>query len=335
MSEDHALVPEDDLLAAFPAELVEAARDFLRNSRSASTRRAYAGDWRRFVAWCEAKGVTALPARGDVVVMYATFLATSGKLDREGRPTGEPCKPATVARALAAISTAHRLAHHASPRRAVIVQEAIQGINRKLGQAPSQRREIRLPELRAMLEALDKGSQGLRRLRDRALLLLGWAAALRRSELVALDREDLRLEPEGLVVKVRRSKTDQEGKGSDLGIPNGVTVAAVFEWLKESACFSGPVFRRVSSKGKLGEKRLTSGMVARIVKVALRRAGLPWAEYAGHSLRSGFATEAAEQRKPLQAIMDHTRHRSVKVALGYMRRGKLFDDASAAKGIVL
>ncbi len=184
-------------------------------------------------------------------------------------------------------------------------------------------------DVRAMVAALPETTAGAR---DRALLLLGFAGALRRSELVALDVADVdttRAAREGLVVTVRRSKTDQEGAGQVVGLPRGQHAEtcpdrALAAWLELAGIAAGPIFRAVDKAGRVRRTRLSGYDVARIVKRAAERAGLDPARYAGHSLRAGLATSAAIAGAEERDIMRQTRHQSVTVARRYIRDGSLF-----------
>jgi integrase len=177
---------------------------------------------------------------------------------------------------------------------------------------------------------------GLRPLRDQALLLVGFAAALRRSELVALDVADVAFVLEGLILTLRRAKTDQEGRGAEIAIPFGSSertcpVLTLGAWLKASGIDADAVFRSVNRHGGLGAARLTDQVVALPVKGAVEAAGYDPAPYAGHSLRSGFITTAARAGVPEAHIQNQSRHRSLQVLRGYIRRGSLFVDNAAAR----
>jgi integrase len=184
-----------------------------------------------------------------------------------------------------------------------------------------------------MVDATDEGLIGLR---DRALILLGFAGAFRRAELVALDVTDLQFSRDGLTVTLRRSKTDQEGQGRKIGIPYGANpetcpVRTLQAWLEEAAIAEGPVFRSLSRHGKVRPGRLSSVDVARVVKKLANRAGLDPAKYAGHSLRAGHATSAAASGASERSIMNQTGHRSVQMVRRYIREGSLFRENSAGK----
>jgi integrase len=234
-------------LPALPADLADLADqavEYQRASKSAATVRAYGSDWRDFTAWCSAHGLPSLPASEDAVVGYLTDLA------RQGR------KASTIARRVSAVSQAHQAAHVAPPTRSLAVRATMGGIRRTLGTSPTRKRALMVGDLRSMLATLDGAGRGgeLRALRDRAILLLGFAAGMRRSELVGLDVPDIEEAPEGLRVTLRRSKTDQEGEGRTVGVWRGRhaetdPVGAVLAWRNAAALTNGPLFRPVTSPG--------------------------------------------------------------------------------------
>lgn len=300
------------------SDLVDKARDYAAQARTESTRRAYRSDWRAFSAWCEAEGLEALPASPETVALYLTARAGS-------------CKPSTLSRALAAISEAHRAAGAASPRSSGPVKAVLQGIRRAKGTAPAQKAPLSTGELRAMLAGLPEGLLGLR---DRALLLVGFAGAFRRSELVALAVEDVAQVEDGLEITLRRSKTDQEGQGRKVGVPFGSSpascpVRALRAWVEAAGIASGPVFRSVDRHGHLGET-LSPAAVALVVKRSASAAGLEASTVAGHSLRAGLATAAAKAGRSERAIMRQTGHRSSAMVRRYIRDAELFSENAAA-----
>ena len=304
-------------LAVSP-ELVERARDFARASRAEATRTAYASDWAHFSEWCRAHGIEPLPAGAGAVALYAASLADDG------------FKPATINRRLTSIGQAHKTAGHPNPCASETVRLAAAGIRRTLGTAQKQARPILLPELRQAVAKLPEGLQGGR---DRALLLLGFAGAFRRSELVGLNVGDLDFGDDGLTVTIRRSKTDQEGQGRKLGVPFGsdkttCPVRAVRAWLELASLDKGPVFRPIDRHGNVKGDRLTGHAVRDIVR---RIAG---ADFSGHSLRAGLATAAAKAGKSAHAIMKQTGHKSLAMVSRYVRDAELFTD-NAASGIGL
>jgi integrase len=306
--------------ALIPIALAAQARAFALEGSSPATRRAYRTAWRTFSAWCANHGLTALPAAPATVAGYITHLAESGR------------RVATIEIALAAITTAHRLADEESPRASAVVRTVARGIRRTLGVAAKQKAPVLVSELRAMLATLPPGLLGRR---DRALLLVGFAAALRRSELVALNVEDVVFGDDGLTITIRRSKTDQEGVGRPVGVPFGAApdtcpVRAVRAWLEAAGLTTGPLLRGVSRHGALLPGRLSDRAVARTVQRYAGLVGLDVARFAGHSLRAGLATAAAKAGKSERAIMAQTGHRSVVMVRRYIRDANLFTENAAA-----
>jgi integrase len=265
----------------------------------------------------------AMPARPELVALYATAMADGGR------------KVSTIERAVTAIAQVHRARGLDWPRSHPAITEVMAGIRRRLGVAPAQKAPVVDQKLVTLLEGIGDDLAGHR---DRALLTLGWFGAFRRAELVGLDVGDLERSDEGLVVTLRRSKADQEGHGATKGIPYASTpgacpVRALARWLEASGINAGPIFRGIDQYGHLADERLHPCSVARIVKRYAERAGLDPAKFAGHSLRAGFATTAAKRGKSLDAIMRQTLHRSERVARTYIRHAKLFDD-NAAGGLL-
>jgi integrase len=301
------------------APLVASARSYAAQAKSEATRRAYRASWGRFVAWCDERGLQALPAEPGTLALYLSHLADSGR------------KLATIQKALAALVEAQRAAGFPSPREDARVREVLKGIRRTLGVAPAQKAPISPSELRAMVQSRPETLQGLR---DRVLLLLGFSGAFRRSELVSLDIDDLKDDNDGLTVILRRSKTDQEGEGRKVGIPYGsgpqtCPVRTLRAWIEAAELTEGPVFRPVKGS-TVGAARLSDKAVARLVKRAAEAAGLEPSRLSGHSLRSGLATAAAKAGKSERSIMAQTGHRSAQMVRRYIRDGELFSENAAA-----
>jgi integrase len=302
------------------ASAAEAAREFIDQAKAPNTVRAYRSDWRDFSEWCAARGLEPLPALPQAVVLYLSELA--------GR-----CKTATITRRVSAISQAHQMAGLDSPAGAAAVRAVMAGIRRAKGTAPATKAPALTDDIRVMVASLAGGLLGVR---DRALLLVGFAGAFRRSELVALDVRDAEVTRDGLVLTLRRSKTDQEGQGRKIGIPFGsdpstCPVRALQAWLEASGIAEGPVFRPVNRHGQLQPGRLSANAVALVVKRHAAAAGLDPAKYAGHSLRAGLATAAAIGGASERSIMAQTGHRSVNMVRRYIRDGNLFRENAAAK----
>jgi len=311
------LVPHTAASSLAIAELVESARDYADKSQADATRRAYASDLRDFVAFCSRQGVAAFPAEPQTVALYVAELSKRVKV-------------ATIRRRLSAIAVQHRRAGLDSPASHRIVRDVVRGVSREFGVAPVRKSAITIDALRALLLTVRGDDVAARR--DRAVLLLGFAAALRRSEIVALRVEDLRFSKRGLVVHIRRSKTDQLGEGVELAIPLVETealcaVRAVRRYLEASEITSGVAFRSLTSTRKLNERPMRGRDVASLVKRLARRAKLE-GDWSGHSLRAGFATSAAAAKVSLDAIARTTRHRSLSVLLTYVRPAQAFDDVA-------
>ena len=311
----------------------ETARGFAERAKSDNTKRAYRADWQCFRAWCGARGLGSLPAEVMTVTLYIA--------DKAAPSDGSASlKVSTLERRLSAISQAHRLSGLPSPAstREEPLHSVWAGLVRTKGRAKDKVAPALTPDVVAMIEALPtvELGDGSRQLttaskRDRALLLVGFAGALRRSEIAAIEVRDLSFGADGLRLRLRRSKADQEGAGAVLGLhygdrPLSCPVRAVQDWIRQIAITEGPVFRSVDRHGNVGSEALDSGSVARVVKRAARRAGLDPSAYSGHSLRAGFATQAARAGAHERAIMKHTRHKSEKVLREYIRDGQLFDE---------
>jgi integrase len=242
-------------------------------------------------------------------------------------------KPGSIQRRLNAIAEAHKAAGVESPTHAGIVRNTLKGIRRTLGTAPVQKAPALTDDIRAMVEATDTG---LIDTRDRALVLLGFAGAFRRSELAALDLADCTFGKDGLTVTLRRSKTDQDGNGRKIGIPfgsnpNTCPVRNAQEWIAQAGISNGPLFRSINRHGQVQPARLAGIDVARVVKKLAQRAGLDSASFAGHSLRAGHATAAAIGGASERSIMNQTGHRSVQMVRRYIRDGSLWRENSAGK----
>ena len=320
MPPDSPLLPAPSAphLPAVERLLARASR-YAEASLSPATRAAYERDFHTFADWCAAHAQQPLPA-GPAAV--AAFLA--GEAEREFRPV-------TIARRAAAIAWVHRGHDQPNPCDSAAVQQVLAGIRRQHGTAPRRRaRPLELDPLAQLVEAIDTDT--LAGLRDRALLLLGFAGALRRSELVALDVEDLDFDPgRGLLVTVRRSKTDQEQAGARVAVPYArdatrCAVRALRRWLEAAGLHRGPVFRRMQRGARIGRSRLSDQSVALIVKRRARTAGLPPELLSGHSLRAGYATSAARAGIEERKIANVNRHKNLPVLRSYIRAATAFDD---------
>ena len=303
-----------------PSPSLEQVREFIRASKAESTLRGYKSDWRHFYGWCEGHGLCPLPASPESVASYIAECAARLKVG-------------SIQRRLNAVAEAHKAAGLDSPTSAGMVKNTLKGIKRTMGTAAVQKAPTLTDDIRAMVSVTDSGLIGLR---DRALILLGFAGAFRRSEVVSLDVSDLEFGRDGLTVTLRRSKTDQDGQGRKIGIPYGSNpdtcpVRILQAWMEQAALTSGPLFRAINRHGRVQSSGLAPADIARVVKKLALRAGLDAAKYAGHSLRAGHATAAAVAGASERSIMQQTGHRSVQMVRRYIRDGNLFRENSGGK----
>jgi site-specific recombinase XerD len=301
-------------------EALELAHDFARASKAKATQEAYASDWRIFGAWCRERGLGVLPAAPETVCAFLADEATAGK------------RASTFGRRLAAIRYFHRAAGEDTPTGDERVKAVLAGIRRTIGAAPVRKKAATSDIVLGMVGGR---GQSLRDLRDRAILLLGFAGAFRRSELVALDVADLEWTPEGVLITIRRSKTDQDGLGRKVAIPRGEVacpVAALRAWLDAAGVADGAVFVRIWNKRsqRVTSQRLAPRNVAAIVKAGVARLGLDPSTFGGHSLRSGLVTTAVKRGVNLVKICDQTGHRSLEMLRVYSRDAELFAGNAAA-----
>lgn len=293
----------------------EAVGHYITASTSAATLRAYRADWASFEAWCSARGLTALPASPETVAAHLAALADDG------------ASPATVSRRASGIGWAHERNGHDKPTQHPGVRATLRGVRRQAAQAgrsPRKARALSTTEVRALVEDLPPGLAGIR---DRAIVLAGFALGLRASDIAWLDVADLEIasaRPDGLDVRIRHSKTDQAGAGVTLALAPGARestcpVRALRTWLSASGLETGPLFRAVGKGGpaRLGEGRIATSTVTRVLARAARRAGVDPAHLSAHSLRRGFATVAYQHAVPEREIARTGRWASVTVMRSY------------------
>jgi len=295
-------------------DVLSSAATYAKAEKSAATRKAYRSDFNDFHSFCAAVDKSPMPAAIETVAAYLASLADAGR------------KVSTINRRAAAIGYAHRLAGAEPPTNAEPVKAVLRGIRRQLGVAVTRKAPATARAIARMLKGVADTPVGLR---DKALLLLGFAAALRRAELVALDVPDVEPHAAGLIVHIRRAKTDQEGQGAHIAVPRGArlkVVEAVEAWLAVIGRADGPLFVSIGKGGRVKQKRLSDKAIARIVKRHAARAKLDPALFSGHSLRAGFITTALEHGADLFKIMDVSRHRTVETLKDYDRRAKAFKD---------
>jgi integrase len=306
-------------------ELAELALDFASKSKSDNTKNAYASDWADFETWAATHSAPTRPAQPETVALYITHLAKAGS------------KAATIQRRLVAISQAHKGSGYESPTAAQIVRATMSGIRRTIGTATEGKSPILTEHVKMWAAGL---GDDLVSMRDKALVLVGFAGAFRRSELVGLNVSDLEFTPQGLIVTLRKSKTDQEGKGRWVGIPYGkitngnpsptCPVTALLAWLDVARIETGPVFRRLRRGGIITPDRLESKSVSLIVKTLCETVGLDPDLYGAHSLRAGHITQAAKNGAGERETMRQSGHKSLEVFRGYVRDAEIFQQNSAA-----
>lgn len=316
--------------------LADQAEGFARDAKAQNTQDAYAADLKSFGDFCEAHKLDAFPASPQTVVLYLTDLAVT-----PSPKTGKPRALATIRRRAVAIAQAHKNAGLPNPVAEQFVRAALQGLARKKGSAQRKKTALTGDLLRDALRTLDACS--LMGARDRAIVLLGFACASRRSEIAALNVEDLTFTSGGLVVKLTRSKVDQEGAGREIGVPllapsqkDVCAVRAVKAWLKASGVTEGALFRTfgINGRGKkqpLTERRISGRDVANLVQRVTGKADLP-GDFAGHSLRAGFITQAARTKDVTEGdIQNVSGHRSVPILRGYVRHANVLENSPLAR----
>ncbi len=290
-----------------------AIRHFLTHSLSANSKRAYAADIGHF----RASG-REIPSTPETVAAYLAEIADTHAV-------------ATIQRRLVAIGKAHRALGHADPCKTEIVKAVMRGIRRTKGTAQREAQALQRDDLFAALTLMGDRSIDLR---DRALLLIGFAGAFRRSELVSLDAADVQHVRQGVVLHLRRSKTDQTGQGRKIAIPHGRTrwcpVKHLTDWVDHSGITEGPLFRSIDRHGRIASDRLSGDAVSMIIKRRLSDAGFDPASFSGHSLRAGFATSAAMAGASSWKIRQQTGHASDAMLTRYIRDGDMFTDNAAA-----
>lgn len=299
-----------DVIVQLTAQIVEINK-YLQAALSENTRRGYQSDLAHFITWGGG-----IPAAPETVCQYlATHVGT--------------LSPATLNRRIVAIGRAHTTQGLVSPTKSDLVKATLRGIRRTVGTAQRQVSPAMKEHLIAMVDKLE----GIKGIRDRALLLVGFAGAFRRSELVSLEYQDVEFADQGLVINIRRSKTDQEGHGRKVAIPyaRGATcpVQSLKAWLSISGISVGPIFRPVTRHGRIAPVALSTQAVAEIVKQRAKAIGLDSSKYSGHSLRAGLVTSAAQAGVSSWKIRQQTGHKSDAMLQRYIRDSQIFIDNAA------
>ena len=290
----------------------------LQSSKASNTVRAYKSDFKDFGLFCVQNGFNSLPSEPKVVSLYLTYLST------------KEAKISTLKRRLVSIGVIHKLKGHYLDTKHPSIIENIMGIKRRKGSIQKGKKPLLISHLKLIINVIDEQSkEEIKKLRDRTLILIGFSGGFRRNEIVALDYDDLDFVPEGLKISIRRSKTDQFGEGMIKALPyfdssQYCPVSSLKDWIAVSKINSGSLFRRFSKGSRLTENRLTDQTIALLIKEYLQLAGINSKNYSGHSLRSGFATSAAESGAEERSIMSMTGHKSTEMVRRYIKEANLF-----------
>jgi site-specific recombinase XerD len=290
----------------------------LQSSKANNTIRAYKSDFNDFELFCIQNGFKSLPSEPKIISLYLTSLSSKN------------IKMSTLKRRLVSIGVIHKLKGHYLDTKHPLIIENIMGIKRRKGSAQNGKKPLLINNLKVLIKAINRSDLNpIIKFRDRTIVLIGFSGGFRRNEIVSLNYDDIEFVNEGMKINLRRSKTDQYGEGFLKGIPyfdNPVycPVISMQNWLKISKINSGSLFRRFSKGAKLTEIRLTDQTVALIIKKYLQLAGIDSKNYSGHSLRSGFATSAADSGAEERSIMAMTGHKSTEMVRRYIKEANVF-----------
>ena len=297
----------------------------LQSSKAINTVRAYKSDFNDFGLFCAQNGFKSLPSEPKIVALYLTYLST------------KDAKMSTLKRRLVSIGVIHKLKGHYLDTKHPSIIENIMGIKRRKGSIQKGKKPLLISSLKTTIDAIDQqNKEKIKILRDRSIILIGFSGGFRRNEIVSLDYEDLDFVYEGLKITVKKSKTDQFGEGSIKALPYFkesiyCPVTILQRWLNISKIIKGPLFRRFAKGSKLTNYRLTDQTVALLIKSYLNIAGIDSKNYSGHSLRSGFATSAAESGAEERSIMAMTGHKSTEMVRRYIKEADLFKNNALSK----
>ena len=297
----------------------------LQSSKAINTVRAYKSDFNDFGLFCAQNGFKSLPSEPKIVALYLTYLSTKN------------AKMSTLKRRLVSIGVIHKLKGHYLDTKHPSIIENIMGIKRRKGSIQKGKKPLLISSLKTIIDTIDqKNKEKIKILRDRSIILIGFSGGFRRNEIVSLNYDDLDFVPEGLKIKIKRSKTDQFGEGVIKALPyfdnsHYCPVVSLKNWIDIARINSGALFRRFSKGSKLTEKRLTDQTVALLIKEYLQLAGIDNKNYSGHSLRSGFATSAAESGAEERSIMAMTGHKSSEMVRRYIKEANLFKNNALNK----
>ncbi len=296
----------------------------LKSSKAINTVRAYKSDFNDFTLFCAQNGFKALPSEPKIVSIYLTHLSTKN------------VKMSTIKRRLVSIGVIHKLKGYYLDTKHPTVIENIMGIKRRKGSIQKGKKPLLISTLKKIINVIDEQKNKIKKLRDRTIILIGFSGGFRRNEIVSLDYEDLDFVQEGVKINLKRSKTDQFGEGSIKGLPyfgnsQYCPVVSISKWIEISKISSGALFRRFAKGSKLTNNRLTDQTVALLIKEYLRLANIDNENYSGHSLRSGFATSAAESGAEERSIMAMTGHKSTEMVRRYIKEANVFKNNALNK----
>ena len=297
----------------------------LKSSKAKNTIRAYKSDFNDFSLFCAQNGFKSLPSDPKIVSLYLTHLST------------KDAKMSTLKRRLVSIGVIHKLKGYYLDTKHPSIIENIMGIKRRKGSIQLAKKPLLINNLKEIINVIDKlNKEEIKKFRDRSIILIGFSGGFRRNEIVSLDCEDLDFVTEGLKINLRRSKTDQFGEGFKKALPyfdnsQYCPVVSLKKWIEVSKITSGPVFRRFTKGSRLSNNRLTDQTVALLIKEYLKLAGIDSKNYSGHSLRSGFATSAAESGAEERNIMAMTGHKSTEMVRRYIKEVNLFKNNALNK----
>ena len=304
--------------------LHESTLNNLKSSRANNTLRAYKSDFKDFEAFCYKHSLNSLPSEPKIISLYLTHLSKNSKIS-------------TLRRRLVSISMVHKLKGYYLDTKHPIIVENLMGIKRVMGSIQKSKKPLLINHLKSIINVINnKNIDELKKFRDKSIILIGFGGGFRRSELISIDHEDLEFVTEGLKITIRRSKTDQFGEGMIKGLPyfsNKIycPVNNLKKWLEISKIKSGPIFRRFSRGISLTDKRLTDQSVVLLIKEYLNLAGIENKNFAGHSLRSGFATVAAESGADERSIMTMTGHKTTQMVRRYIKEANIFKNNALNK----
>jgi len=296
----------------------------LKSSKANNTLRAYRSDFKDFGAFCAKHGFKSLPTEPKIVSLYLTNLSKSSKIS-------------TLRRRLVSISMVHKLKGHYLDTKHPVIIENLMGIKRAKGSIQKGKKPILINHLKAIINVIDQQKVSeIKRARDKSIILIGFGGGFRRTELISIDHEDLEFVQEGVKITIKRSKTDQYGEGMIKGLPyftnqNYCPVINLKKWLELSNIKSGSIFRRFAKGSVLTNYRLTDQSVVLLIKNYLNLAGIENSNYSGHSLRSGFATAAAESGADERSIMAMTGHKTTQMVRRYIREANIFKNNALNK----